>query len=88
MQALTVLCLSAFIALSLSQGDGKLPFLKNGGKHWALIVAGSNGYYNYRHQVGFGSYRVHRVNLIVKWLKWSLNSSDNLLIKPLAFYQA
>ena len=21
------------------------------GKHWALIVAGSNGYYNYRHQV-------------------------------------
>lgn len=50
MQALTVLCLSAFIALSLSQGDGKLPFLKNGGKHWALIVAGSNGYYNYRHQ--------------------------------------
>jgi len=21
------------------------------GKHWALIVAGSNGFYNYRHQV-------------------------------------
>lgn len=21
------------------------------GKHWALIVAGSNGWYNYRHQV-------------------------------------
>ena len=22
------------------------------GKHWALLVAGSNGWYNYRHQVG------------------------------------
>ena len=21
------------------------------GKHWALVVAGSNGWYNYRHQV-------------------------------------
>lgn len=25
--------------------------LPNGGKHWALIVAGSNGWFNYRHQV-------------------------------------
>lgn len=24
--------------------------LPNGGKHWALIVAGSNGWFNYRHQ--------------------------------------
>ena len=24
---------------------------KNDGKHWVLIAAGSNGYYNYRHQV-------------------------------------
>lgn len=23
----------------------------DGGKHWVLIVAGSNGWYNYRHQV-------------------------------------
>lgn len=23
----------------------------SGGKHWVLIVAGSNGWYNYRHQV-------------------------------------
>lgn len=22
----------------------------DGGKHWVLIVAGSNGWYNYRHQ--------------------------------------
>lgn len=22
-----------------------------GGKHWVVIVAGSNGWYNYRHQV-------------------------------------
>lgn len=28
--------------------------LKNGGKHWAVIVAGSNGYDNYRHQVSSG----------------------------------
>jgi len=25
--------------------------LENGGKIWALLVAGSNEYYNYRHQV-------------------------------------
>ncbi|KAL4238849.1 hypothetical protein ACF0H5_003556 [Mactra antiquata] len=24
--------------------------LEDGGKHWALLVAGSNGYFNYRHQ--------------------------------------
>lgn len=24
---------------------------EDGGKHWVLIVAGSNGWYNYRHQV-------------------------------------
>ena len=25
--------------------------LEDDGVHWALIVAGSNGWYNYRHQV-------------------------------------
>ncbi len=25
--------------------------VKDSGKHWALIVAGSNTWYNYRHQV-------------------------------------
>ena len=24
---------------------------EQGGVHWALLVAGSNGWYNYRHQV-------------------------------------
>ncbi len=24
---------------------------KTGGVHWALVIAGSSGYYNYRHQV-------------------------------------
>lgn len=24
---------------------------EDGGKHWVVIVAGSNGWYNYRHQV-------------------------------------
>merc|ERR1711942_217561 len=27
-----------------------LPELENGGVHWALIIAGSNGWFNYRHQ--------------------------------------
>ena len=26
------------------------------GAHWALLVAGSSGYYNYRHQVNHSSY--------------------------------
>lgn len=26
---------------------------EDGGKHWVVIVAGSNGWYNYRHQVKY-----------------------------------
>nr|XP_045011331.1 legumain [Jaculus jaculus] len=44
----------AAILLSLVLGAGALPFGVNdpedGGKHWVVIVAGSNGWYNYRHQ--------------------------------------
>lgn len=29
----------------------ELPKLKDDGVHWALLVAGSNGWMNYRHQV-------------------------------------
>jgi len=35
--------------LSDNQNAG---FKSAAGDHWALIVAGSNGWYNYRHQVG------------------------------------
>jgi len=31
----------------------RLPELKNGGVHWAFLVAGSNGWMNYRHQVKY-----------------------------------
>jgi glycosylphosphatidylinositol transamidase (GPIT) subunit GPI8 len=35
--------------------------LENGGKIWALLVAGSNGYDNYRHQVYDAGYcEVHK----------------------------
>lgn len=42
--------------LSLVLGSGALPTSvdddpEDGGKHWVVIVAGSNGWYNYRHQV-------------------------------------
>lgn len=38
-----------FLGLSLVAASGE----KDGaeGKHWALVVAGSSGWYNYRHQV-------------------------------------
>lgn len=41
--------------LSLVLGTGALPSStdddpEDGGKHWVVIVAGSNGWYNYRHQ--------------------------------------
>lgn len=40
-----------FITISSSLSVPKGGVLENGGKIWALLVAGSNGYYNYRHQV-------------------------------------
>lgn len=52
MQKLAVLlcCVVAALGASIDAEFG-LPEIQNGGVHWALIVAGSNGYYNYRHQV-------------------------------------
>ena len=44
-------CLILFITISSSLSLPKGGVLSNGGKIWALLVAGSNGYYNYRHQV-------------------------------------
>ncbi|KAL6064727.1 hypothetical protein STEG23_024809 [Scotinomys teguina] len=44
----------AAVLLSLVLGAGSLPVgvddPEDGGKHWVVIVAGSNGWYNYRHQ--------------------------------------
>lgn len=41
------------VLLSLVLGIGAVPTddPEDGGKHWVVIVAGSNGWYNYRHQV-------------------------------------
>lgn len=45
---------TAAVLLSLLLGAGALPVgvddPEDGGKHWVVIVAGSNGWYNYRHQ--------------------------------------
>ena len=50
MKALCVLL--AFVGLSVAiPSDFVFPPLENGGKNWALLVAGSNGWGNYRHQV-------------------------------------
>uniref|UniRef100_A0A8C3WLE1 Legumain n=1 Tax=Catagonus wagneri TaxID=51154 RepID=A0A8C3WLE1_9CETA len=40
------------VLLSLVLGIGAVPVddPEDGGKHWVVIVAGSNGWYNYRHQ--------------------------------------
>ncbi|XP_038628572.1 legumain [Tachyglossus aculeatus] len=44
--------LKTIVFLSLVLGSSTLPLddLEDGGKHWVVIVAGSNGWYNYRHQ--------------------------------------
>jgi len=39
------------LAFALLCGISFSHSLKDGGKHWALLVAGSNGFENYRHQV-------------------------------------
>lgn len=41
-----------FLGLSLGLGHGFPTEDPQGGKNWVVIVAGSNGWYNYRHQVG------------------------------------
>ncbi len=50
----TVLLISLALAhakvFKFDQSEG-LPELENGGKHWAILVAGSNQFINYRHQV-------------------------------------
>jgi len=45
--------LEAVVLLSCTLGISTFPLEEpeDGGKHWVVIVAGSNGWYNYRHQV-------------------------------------
>uniref|UniRef100_A0ACB8G5P0 Uncharacterized protein n=1 Tax=Sphaerodactylus townsendi TaxID=933632 RepID=A0ACB8G5P0_9SAUR len=42
--ALLLVCILGISAFPLEDSE-------DGGKHWVLIVAGSNGWYNYRHQI-------------------------------------
>jgi len=44
-----ILQLPLFLVLLLETSCTKQ--LENGGKNWALLIAGSNGFFNYRHQV-------------------------------------
>ncbi|KAH3845222.1 hypothetical protein DPMN_087497 [Dreissena polymorpha] len=48
-RALALLCLCG-VGLALPRNVFEFEQPKNGGQTWALLVAGSNGYYNYRHQ--------------------------------------
>ena len=54
--SVTAAMLSITLSLALLAATGasvlKYDQSSNDGVHWALIVAGSNGWYNYRHQVG------------------------------------
>lgn len=35
---------------------------KHGGVHWALVIAGSSGYFNYRHQVCIIHHYLHKID--------------------------
>ncbi|WAR18297.1 LGMN-like protein [Mya arenaria] len=50
MERLFVLCCVFGLSLSLPSNVFEFEQPQNGGNHWALLVAGSNGYFNYRHQ--------------------------------------
>lgn len=48
---LSTVCVGLLITVTFGlPSDFKLPQPKENGKQWALLVAGSNGWYNYRHQ--------------------------------------
>lgn len=48
-QTVSILGLILSLGLAVSAFPAEQP---ENGKHWVVIVAGSNGWYNYRHQVG------------------------------------
>ncbi|XP_025841352.2 legumain [Vulpes vulpes] len=74
------------VLLSMVLGIGAVPIddPEDGGKHWVVIVAGSNGWYNYRHQAdACHAYQiVHRngipdEQIIVMMYDDIANSEDN-----------
>lgn len=76
----------ACVLLCLGLGIGATPLddIEDGGKHWVVIVAGSNGWYNYRHQAdACHAYQiVHRngvpdEQIIVMMYDDIANSEDN-----------
>ena len=52
------ICLNLVVGDVLRYGFEYNKLDSGNGKHWAVIVAGSNGWYNYRHQVNFGVYKI------------------------------
>lgn len=44
-------CVLVLVVVGAALAYVETPPLKNGGKHWAVLVAGSNTWLNYRHQV-------------------------------------
>jgi len=46
-----IIALCVVSALAMPQNVFEFEQLEADGQHWALLVAGSNGYFNYRHQV-------------------------------------
>lgn len=42
---------AVLLSVVLGAGAVTVDDPEDGGKHWVVIVAGSNGWYNYRHQV-------------------------------------
>ena len=50
MKYIYLLMLTAFHAATSTDAFMEADELPNGGKIWVLLVAGSRGYYNYRHQ--------------------------------------
>ena len=63
--------LIVFLSLLVSRGEGKSTNAEV--THWGLIVAGSNSWYNYRHQVSYCVHcvqdilSVHAKNLVNSW---------------------
>lgn len=60
--------LKAVLLLGCALGISTFPMEEpeDGGKHWVVIVAGSNGWYNYRHQVRTTSFHMLMLSMLQK----------------------
>ena len=83
---LTLLSLFLFcngmVTASMDMDD--LPSLPDGGKIWVLLVAGSRGYYNYRHQADIchayhivSSHGIPDENIVVMMFDDIANAKEN-----------